>query len=105
MNKVEVIFQKGYHRVEVTFREPFEYFFEIAMHVGKFKHPRDANKLAKRVREKFREIGLSKSLAFALSEDQWNYRSSAYSGRMERKNVEIVFEPSVEAINADRYQD
>jgi hypothetical protein len=75
--------QKEWFTVEVTFRECFEYFFEIAHHHFQFEAVYDANKLAEKVRAAFKEIGLSKSKSFALARDRWIYTSSAYTGRME----------------------
>lgn len=76
--------------VEVVFREPFEHFFEIARHNVRFKTRRGAENLAARVKEKIREIGLSKSLSYALNETYWEYVSSAYDGRMNYK-IKRVF--------------
>ena len=91
MAKVEV-FQigsgefKNKFRVQVTHKEPFEDLYEVAHHIAHFVDRRDAENLAERVREKIKEIGLSKAPMNALSEGYWNYTSSAYRNLQEMAN-------------------
>lgn len=105
MAKVEVQREKDGYVVQVTYREPFEYFFEIAVHNARFAHPRDANHLAERVRAKLKENGLGRSYSFAISRDHWTYRSSAYSGRMGSNGQVFKVTPTPSAIRADQRQD
>ena len=97
MAKVEVVREGGYHRVQVTYREPFEDFFEIAVHVAKFVHPRDASRLRDRVQAAIRAIAPQMSPGCALTQGLWNYRSSAQYDVMQSLCVEYVVEPSERA--------
>ena len=105
MSKVEVIKRDEGFAVQVTYRDPFEYFFEIAVHVARFKSGRDAIWLAERVRAKIKESGLSKSVSCVLDSDHWNYSSSAYDQRMKRHNPIKVIEPSARAIQEEMSYD
>lgn len=83
---VEVLKEDGKFVVQVTFREPFEHFFEIGKHVARFENVLDANRLAEKVRAAFKKIGLSRSLSFALNLDHWNFHSSAYNELCKKSN-------------------
>lgn len=102
---VEVIQEKGKFRVQVTYREPFEYFFEIAVHAARFAHPYDANRLADRVKAAFKEIGLTKSVSFALDHEKWIFRSSAYNDKCKKVIEEFDVPATPSAIRRDAYQD
>ncbi|QIG65900.1 hypothetical protein phiOC_p239 [Ochrobactrum phage vB_OspM_OC] len=98
---IEVININGKHRVQITFREPFAYFFEIAMHVGIFDHPRDAHYLADKVRKAVNDLGLSKSVACILDEKLWNYSSSEYDRHCKAVNPNIAYAASKYALADD----
>lgn len=93
MTKVEVLHNREGFRVQVTFREPMEYFFEIATHILIFENVIDANRLRRRVEQEIKALGW-KSPSFALGEQYWNYSSSAYDVRMKRANVQVKFPTS-----------
>ena len=105
MSKVEVIKCKEGFAVQVTYRDPFEYFFEIAIHAARFESARDAIYLAERVKAKINEIGLSKSVACILDPKHWNYSSSAYEGRMKVCNPIKTVKPSARAIQEEMSYD
>lgn len=109
--KVEVV-RKRDHRtakdwftVEVTYREPFEYFFEIAHHHFQFEAAYDANKLAEKVRAAFKQIGLSKSLSFALDRAHWIYTSSCCTSIMKGSPSYAPFPPSAAAVECARQRE
>ena len=104
MAKVEVLREKSSWIVQVTFREPFEYFFEIAVHQGRFDHPRDASRLADRVRAAIKKNGWA-SPSIVLDSDRWGYRSSAYDGRYHKKVEPIIIPASLEAMASDAIAD
>lgn len=80
---VEVIREKdGTFAVKLTWREPMEYFFEIAVHRARFEYVIDANRLMNRIKHRLdtREDRWQ-SVANAIDPEQWDYHSSAYDGR------------------------
>lgn len=94
MVKIEVIrepaYKGGLFRVQATFREPFEYFFEIAQHNARFEHPRDAARLAERVRKAIKENGLARSYSFVIGRNHWSYSSSACKSRLGSESETFV---------------
>lgn len=105
MSNVEVFKDREGFAVRVTYRDPFEYFFEIAVHVARFESGRDAVFLAERIRAKIKEIGLSKSIACILDPQHWNYSSSAYEGRMKVHNPLKIVKPSARALHEEATYD
>jgi hypothetical protein len=105
MSNVEVFKDREGFAVRVTYRDPFEYFFEIAVHVVRFESGRDAGFLAEKVRAKIKEIGLSKSIACILNPQYWNYSSSAYEGRMKVQNPIRIAKPSALAVHEEATYD
>jgi hypothetical protein len=105
MSNVEVFKSDEGFAVRVTYRDPFEYFFEIAVHVARFESGRDAIFLAERVRAKIKEIGLSKSISCILDPQHWNYSSSAYEGRMKVHNPLKIVKPSARALHEEATYD
>ena len=105
MATVEVVKEAEGFAVQVTFREPFEYFFEITTHTARFVSMRDAVTLRERVRAKVKEIGLSKSISCILDRDHWNYSSSAYDGRMKVYNKTKIIQPSARALREEATYD
>lgn len=81
MAKVEVLKGDSGFFVRATFREPFEYFFEIADHNARFESAIDARDLADRVQAALKENGWQ-SPSFVIKRDFWTYNSSAYDPRM-----------------------
>jgi len=85
MAKLEVIEIKGRYTVQATFREPFEYFFEIAVHNARYASKADAEKLIDIVRRGLRndrEENGYRSESFIICRHFWTYQSSAYKDRM-----------------------
>tara|TARA_B100000678_G_scaffold202258_1_gene170168 strand:+ start:72 stop:374 length:303 start_codon:yes stop_codon:yes gene_type:complete len=83
MAKIEIVTNRdNTFAVQTTFREPFEYFFEIATHNARFTSRERAENLANRVRKALRENGLSRSHSFVIGREHWTYTSSAYKDRM-----------------------
>ena len=87
--KTEVIQRDGKWIVEATWREPMEYFFEIAEFAGRFESKIDAVRVAARVQEAARKE-FPRSQSYALDVAKWNYRSSACEGIMARRNPTFV---------------
>lgn len=87
MAKVEIITRDNAFAVQVTFREPFEYFFEIAVHNARFTDRTQAQRLADRVQAALRENGIARSHSFVIGRDYWTYTSSAYTARMGTEGV------------------
>ena len=105
MAQVEVQQRKDGFVVQVTYREPFEDLFEIAEHNARFEHPRDAHRLAERVRAKLRENGLGRSYSFVINRAHWTYVSSAWSSQMGTEGQMFHVPATPAALRADQLQD
>ncbi len=92
MAKTEVINDKGRFLVQVTHREPFEDFFEIAIHEARFESRLDAQRLADRV-----QAAMVEAYPFTLKpldEARWNFVSSASNVRFKAPAPAEVFVPT-----------
>lgn len=95
MAQVEVISTRQGYAVEITYREPFEDIFEIAVHNARFESIIDAHRLKDRVKAAAHGV-YPKSVSFALDSKCWNYRSSAYKSckELQAMAVDVVMIPA-----------